>query len=54
MYTGESISIIYDHNLYSFTLGEEADRISGLASSQDSMSESVFQSREHISNLLER
>lgn len=37
--------------------GENADRISGLPSHQDSMgelSESVYQSREHILNILER
>lgn len=37
-------------------IGEEADRLSGLSGPRDdmsSLSESVFQSREHISNILE-
>lgn len=38
-------------------IGEEADRLSGLSRPQDDMmalSDSVYQSREHISNILER
>ena len=45
------------YNIYLSVLGEEADRLSGLSGPRDdmnSLSESVYQSREHISNILER
>lgn len=54
-YIIQSNSIIL-YPLNSLT-GEEADRLSGLSRPQDDMmalSESVYQSREHISNVLER
>lgn len=51
-----TVLLCYSVPLNSLT-GEEADRLSGLSRPQDDMmalSESVYQSREHISNILER